>query len=453
MADAGATPQSRALVSQSQQRPAADSPSQEDVQFMRDAEANETAIRELQFQLGRVEDLRRAAVKETSLVREIKSINALTQRKVDAGGAGGGAVVAAGSSPAAGAGGQRPNQLPLTAETRAQIIALEDEMRNETRRTAELQEEAKLTHSQIDKLEREIAAVDAQLAVAERATGRPRTGGVTYHEANLENVIGRLKAGLAKLDEEQRTTFSTTTKLTRQIDDLGAELEAMSEVDRLLAEAQHTHVIKTREHELLLEEVNRQERIAAKKEKHIASYSAEKDVALFKRLETDKKMLHVEQQKAHEARRIAARAVEVNAVALRRLEAQLGGIAQTLALVFVHQQDVHDGQRAPAPHAVPIRDFEEVQRALEDCRRQIAGKDAQIEAVDAEIEALERKVDIVQVAQQSRQSAAYLGFRQLCKERDELRSHLAATDAEFRGERQRLEQENELLERHTHFRE
>lgn len=412
--------------------------------FIREAEENEKTIRELQFQLGRIEDQRRQAVKETNLVREIKSINMLTQRKVDA------TVAETGDDSAASLKSpvKRKNQLPLTEETKARIIGLEDAMRIETNKTLQLQEESRLVASQVEKLEKEIAAVDGQLTVAEKQTGRPRTGGTSYHEVNLENVIGRLKASLAKLDEEQRTKFSVTTKLTKQIDELGAELEAMSEVDRLLVEAQQTLTLKTREHELLGEEVNRQNRIAQKKEKHITTFSLDKDISEFRTLEQNKKMLHVELQKAHEARRIAARAVEVNAVALRRIEAQLGGISQALALVFAQENEsVTSEQRAP--HPVPIRQFDDVRQSIEDCRRAIGLKDRQLEGIDAEVEALERKVDILQQAQQSKQSSAYLGFRQLVKERDALQQHLDVTLVEFRAEQRRLAQENELLERQT----
>jgi hypothetical protein len=433
---------------------------EEDRAFVKKAEQNESTIRQLQFQLGRVEEMRRAAVKETNLVREIRSINALTERKVVEAAAkkqGDGdddnnnndGVVAA-SSAAATPIPKRKNQLPLTDETRARIIALEDQMVIENRRTQELRAESTLVASQVEKVEKEIAAIDGQLTVAEKATGRDRSGGVAYHEANLENVIGRLKASLAKLDNEQRTTFSVTSKLTQQIDELGAELEAMSEVDRLLAESNQTLLLKTREHEMLLEEVSRQNRIANKKEKAITTFSVEKDIAEFKRLENDKRMLHVELQKSQDSRRISSRAIEVNAVALRRVEAQLSGIANALAMVFEEaaRDVVASGQRAPL-HPVPIRDFEDVQHSLDETRKSIAVKDKQIDEIDAEIEALERKVDILQVAQQSKQSQAYLGYRQLVRERDELRSHLYQTDVEFKGAKQRLAQENEMLERHT----
>ena len=424
--------------------------SEEERAFVKQAEENEQTIREIQFQLGRIEEERRAAVKETNLVREIRSINALTQRKVEnvngndeEGGAG---------ASSAGTPMKRKNQLPLTEETRARIIALEDQMAMESRRTHELKEESKLVASQLDKVEKEIAAVDGQLTVAEKATGRDRTGGVAYHESNLENVIGQLKASLAKLDNEQRTTFSITTKLTQQIDELGAELEAMSEVDRLLAEGKEMLLLKTREADLLNEQINRTNRISHKKEKAITSFSVEKDLAEFKRLENDKRMLHVEFQKAQDARRVSSRAIEVNAVALRRVEAQLSGIANALSMVFeeaARDTEMPSGQRAPL-HPVPIRDFEEVQQALDDTRKQIKQKDFYIEDVDMQIEGLERKVDILQVAQQSKQSQAYLGYRQLVRERDELQNHLAQTDVEFKGARQRLAQENEMLERHAH---
>lgn len=418
--------------------------SEEERAFVKQAEENEQRIREIQFQLGRVEEARRAAVKETNLVREIRSINSLTQRKVEQ-------QQQSQDENQAAATTKRKNQLPLTDETRARIIALEDQMAMESRRSFELNEEAKLVLSQVDKVEKEIAQVDGQLIVAEKATGRDRTGGVAYHESNLENVIGRLKASLAKLDNEQRTTFSITTKLTQQIDELGNELEAMSEVDRLLAESKEMLTLKSRECDLLNEQINRQNRISLKKEKAITSFSIDKDIAEFKRLENDKRMLHVEFQKAQDARRVSSRAIEVNAVALRRVEAQLSGIANALSMVFeeaARDTDMPSGQRAPL-HPVPIRDFEDVQKALDDTRKQIKQKDYYIEDVDMQIEGLERKVDILQVAQQSKQSQAYLGYRQLVRERDELQNHLQQTDVEFKGARQRLAQENELLEKHV----
>ena len=77
-------------------------------------------------------------------------------------------------------------------------------------------------------------------------------------------------------------------------------------------------------------------------------------------------------------------------------------------------------------------------------------KDFFIQDVDMQSEGLERKVDILQGAQQSKQSQAYLGYRQLVRERDELQNHLSQTEVEFKGARQRLAQENEMLERHSH---
>src|SRR3989338_4098763 len=70
--------QSRALVAQGEPEY-----SEEDREYIKRAEENEETIRRLQLQLGRIEEMRRAAVKETNLVREIKTINALTQRKVE----------------------------------------------------------------------------------------------------------------------------------------------------------------------------------------------------------------------------------------------------------------------------------------------------------------------------------------------------------------------------------
>jgi hypothetical protein len=342
--------------------------------------------------------------------------------------------------------------MKLSQENLDRILALENAMKLETKRTQELQAAATRVATSRDAIEAEVARIDAELTAAEEATGRSRTS-ATEHAPLLENVTGAAKARLAALDVEQRTTYVTTTKLTQHIEALGRELEAYGEVERLAEEARGILAAKTLEHEQLVEEVARQHRTAAKKERQITHTNPERFAAEFKTLEADKRAAHAELLRHHETVRVASRAVEANAEVIARVERSLDEVAGLLAAAFRSNSatgdavvDADTGALVPAERrAVPVAEFDAARREMDALRAALATKDQTLEDLDVAVEALERKVQILGSTCLSRRLTELLEYRGSHRRRDELRACMDRSDRIFATERQRLLQENEML--------
>jgi myosin heavy subunit len=383
---------------------------------------NQRSIKVLQAEVMRRELNVQRAVEEQKLLQELQTLDEMTLHKIERND------------------GRRKNRMALSADSLARIVELQDAIKLASVEEERLQSEEKRIIKDAEMVEAAIADVDRQLTTTIENTGYDGRGGRPYEA--LENVYRRHQIELAGLEQEQSTIKATMTKLTTQIEDLTAQLEAVKTVEQELVKAQEHLLDVTSQFEANTDSFASLKRILAKKEKMLTEIDHKDLMKDFKKLEGDKRVLHSDLSKQVELLRVNQRAILANDDRIRKLEARLLELERVLPGLF--EQIDRDGLSIGKPPEVPETDlvsiglFKDAVNDLQQQRTILADRDDRLELCDAQIEAHERKIDIMHAAQESQTAKAANEISELDRERLRLEEHVDQIAREFSAERKRL---------------
>ncbi|ORC89298.1 uncharacterized protein TM35_000133020 [Trypanosoma theileri] len=394
-------------------------------------EQRRSQVRNLELQVLRKEAELRRIKEEQLLLKELHSVNELTLRKRQE------------------QENMESNQrLKISQESLEEVIALENEIKNENKRTAELQEMANTTSRQMEEVEKGIEDISNRLALVKQATGWDKPGINSNDGSLLTNEWMMRKKNLTALHEEQQTVKGLTTLLDERIETLTKELEMQGKKAEELDAAQETLRQKNAHYENLLDQLKSMERLTKKKERLLdASHNRENDdYKTLKLLEGDKKVLYGTLSKFRQTNVANTRSIISLEVRLRELETKLEAVNLFLQQVFADVEEEAPMENVPENAVeVPLKQFEELCHELELSRETLIQRDDQLSAHDAKVEQLEQKTTILRNAIASRATSAQLQVKSKEKEFETLMSHVDYMKAEFDEEYAKLSKENNLL--------
>ncbi|KAF8275448.1 hypothetical protein TcG_08586 [Trypanosoma cruzi] len=396
-------------------------------------EQRRSQARNLELQVARKEAELRRAKEEQALLKELRMVNEVTlrkkQQKDDA---------------------HDNTRLKISLESLTQVISLEDEIKNENRRTAELQDSANVITRQMEDVEKGIENVVSRLALVRQVTGRDgRENALLSGPATTSEWIMR-KKNLTALHEEQNTMKALSALLSERIEAINKEMEEQSQKAEQLAAAKQSLVETNKEYDALLEEMKSMERLIKKKERLLDASTAKEsdDYKKIKQLEGDKKVLYGTLSKFRETNVNNSKSILSLEVRLRQLETKLEAVNLFLQHVFAQVEEEEETLENIPEDAteVPLQQFEELCRELELSRETLVQRDDQLNAHDAKVEQLGRKTFVLQNAIASRATSAQLQVKGKEKEFETLMSHVDYMKAEFDEEYKKLSRENAMLQ-------
>ncbi|KAG5478385.1 hypothetical protein GH5_05320 [Leishmania sp. Ghana 2012 LV757] len=392
-------------------------------------ERRRSEARNLELRVSRKEAELQRAKEEQALLKEMRTMNEMIIRKKERQRSEG---VASG--------------LKISPESLAELKALEDELKLENRKTAELQSAADVTSRQMEEVERSLEHTDKELVEAKRSTGWDVDRNSARTETAVESEFKEKKRQLSLLASEQRTLTEMSERLKQQAEELEAKVDAAEEMDNRFAEAEEElRQANTRLKELQ-EQLKSNVRINKKTERVLTAASKQNKYKSIRQLEEDKKVLHNNLCKLRETNVGNSKSILSLEVRLRQLETRLEAINGFLREVFAEVEDDEPMDDVPEGSAeVPLAQFEELSAALELSRETVAQRDDQLEEHDCKVEQLERKVMILQNAIASREVSSQVQARGRDKEQRVLYSTYSRRRSQLQIERAQLAVENTML--------
>ncbi|RNF00804.1 hypothetical protein TraAM80_07388 [Trypanosoma rangeli] len=395
-------------------------------------EQRRSQARNLELQVARKGAELQRAKEEQALLKELRTVNEVTLRK---------------KQQRDGTEDWRP--LKISAESLAEVIALEDEIKEENRRTTELKESANTISRQMESVEHGIENVLSRMALVKDVArwNREETGALGGAVATNEWILR--KRSLTALNEEQKKVKALSALLSERIEAINKEMEEHEQKQEQLAVAQRDLVEANDKYGKLIEELKSAERLIKKKERMLdANVNKEcNEYKKVKQLDGDKKVLYGTLSKFRESNVNNSKSILSLEVRLRQLETKLEAVNLFVQQVFaqVEEEELMDDIPEDATE-VSLEQFEEICRDVELARETLIQRENQLNAHDAKVEQLGRKMLILQNAIASRATSAQLQIKGNEKEFETLISHVDYMKAEFDEEYKKLSQENAMLQ-------
>lgn len=387
-------------------------------------------IKGLELQLMRKEAEVRRASEEHTLRKELHTINQLSQRKQSAND------------------GVQQGRLLINEESVAQLIALENSIKLENKKTQELEHQADLTADKLNEVEDHIIHRSQQLVQMKDATGWERDHCAARGYVNPVNSYRDRQRVIAELEEKQHTLKLVSDKCMLKLEALTTEIEHHATVE------QEADLARARMKELnaffeeLTEKKKSLQRLLYKKEKILKDTESKDDQKAIRMLEGEKRVLHNELAKNRELTTNNSKSILAQEVRLRQLELRLVAVNQFLKQILpgLGDDDVAlPEDMDPNASEVPVDRFDALQRELAISRHTVVQRDSQLEALDAKVEQLERKVNILHCAIVARTNTATQEAQEMEKEYSVISIHLDYMRSEFEQEQRKLLVENEEL--------
>ncbi|KPI85494.1 hypothetical protein ABL78_5455 [Leptomonas seymouri] len=385
--------------------------------------------RTLELQVSRKEAELQRAKEEQALLTEMRTVNKMIIEKKERQQSDGAA-----------------KGLKISIESLAELKELEDALKLENRKTAELQLAADVTSRQMEEVARSLDQKERQLAEARRSTGWDKDRNSARTEVAMKSECREKKKLLTSLTAERRVLTELTERLKLQVEELQEKATASEELDERFAEAEEELRQLNTMHKELEEQVKSNERIQKKTERVMTVANNEDVYKAVRQLDGDKKVLHNNLSKLRETNVSNSKSILSLEVRLRQLETRLESVNVFLQEVFAEVEDDEPMEDVPeGVTEVPLVRFEELSAALELSRETVAQRDAQLDEHDAKIEQLERKIMILQNAVASRQVSSQMQSRAREKEQRGLHKTHAQRRAQLQMEREQLAVENAAL--------
>ncbi|KAG5504324.1 hypothetical protein JKF63_04769 [Porcisia hertigi] len=336
--------------------------------------------------------------------------------------------------------------LKISTESLAELRALEDALRLENQKTAELQSAAEVTSHQMERVERSLEHTEKQVVEAKRSTGWDVDRNSARTESAIESEFKGKKVHISSLAAEQRTLTELSERLKQQVEELQAKIEAAGELDDRFAEAEEELRQADLRYRELEEQLKSNERIQKKTERVLAVADTQDKYKCIRELEGEKKVLHNNLSKLRETNVSNSKSILSLEVRLRQLETRLEAVNVFLRDVFAEVEDDEPMEDVPEGTAeVPLAQFEELIAALELSRETVTQRDHQLDEHDCKIEQLDRKVLILHNAIASRECFARVQSRGREKQQRELYSNHTQRRSQLQRERDQLAMEGAFL--------
>ncbi|KAG5478597.1 hypothetical protein LSCM1_05999 [Leishmania martiniquensis] len=392
-------------------------------------ERRRSEARSLELRVSRKEAELQRAKEEQALLKEMRTMNEMIIRKKE----------------------KQRNEgvvsgVKISLELLAELRALEDELKLENRKTADLQRAADITSRQMEEVERSLEETDKQLVEAKRSTGWDVDRNSARTEAAMESEFKEKKRQLSLLASEQRALSETSERLKRQIEELQAKADAAEEIETRCAEAEEELRQANTRYKELEEQVKSNLRIHKKTERVLSGTDRQNKSKSIRQLEEDKKVLHSNLCKLRETNVGNSKSILSLEVRLRQLETRLEAANGFLREVFAEVEDdepMDDVSEGSA--TVPLSQFEALSAALELSRETVAQRDDQLEEHDCKVEQLERKVMILQNAIASREVSSQVQTRGRDKQQRVLYSNHSRRRSQLQIELSQLAMQNKML--------
>lgn len=400
---------------------------QSDVQGLTaELENKNKELKDLELKFQEKEAEVRRAREELSLMKELETINQLALRKSKS---------------------ESGSKLKVSDDTLQQIIALEDRIKQSDKKTEELKKSGATVQAQILRTRASVEKVQDNIDHIKDVTGWERHNYAARGYSNEANRFKQHQKNLAELEDKQRTVKDVTTGLTKKIEELSAELEALNGIDEEIEKAKAMLLQTQSEKNRIDEETKSVQRIHFRKEKLAAKAPSQDDYKSIKQLEGDKRVLHTELMKTIESKKANERSIQAQDQRMRHIEARLEAIADFLRAAFEGEEDSQDHREGVEEGAtsVPLAMFEEIQNSLVKARKVIVLHDEKLDKLDADIEINEKKSTVLQHAIVAR--TAHAARENQDKERGRLNwaDQMESMQQEFEVEYERLTQENDEL--------
>lgn len=389
------------------------------------AKCEELKDAEARFQEKEAE-LRRAR-EELSLMKELETINqlALRKSKADTGGA----------------------KLKVSDDTLQQIIGLEDRIKQADKKTQELRKKGDTVQEQLERAEFSIESTTGRVNTIKDVTGWERHNYAARGFSNEANRFKQHQKNLQALEERQSTVKSVNADLTRKIESLTDELEALKPIDEEIVTAKAMLAQKQSEKLRVDDEMKSVQRIHYRKEKLASKSAVQDDYKAIKQIEGDKRVLHTELMKTIESKRGNEKSIQAQDYRMCQIEARLNSIAGFLHAAFKDEEDSHEHREGveEGATAVPLPMFEDIQNNLVKARKVIALHDEKLDKLDADIELNEKKSTVLQHAIVARTAHAARENQEKERGRSNWADQMEGMQQEFEVEYERLTQENDDL--------
>ncbi|EPY18869.1 hypothetical protein STCU_09733 [Strigomonas culicis] len=347
-------------------------------------ERKKSEARTLELQVTRKEAELRRAKEEQELLNELRTVNDMILSKKKAG---------------SGSEGRVASGIKISPESLAELRALEDELKIETKKTEDLQTTSNVISHQLEEVERGLEKQSTQLAIVKRSTAWEKDTRAYKVSSALASEFYEKRRTLEALHEEQRTVKEHTDRLTKEIEELSHHLDKQATVDERIAEAEEQLRKQEEEYQDMFEKVKSFERLRKKKERLLDQPRDDDKYKVVRRIEGDKKVLHNNLTSLRETNVSNSKSIVSLEVRLRQLETRLEAVNLFLKQVFAEVEDDEPIEGVPeGATEVPLTQFEELIRELEVSRDTVLQRDNQLNSHDAKVEQLEQKIDILQNA-------------------------------------------------------
>lgn len=394
----------------------------------------------LELKVTRKEAELRRAREEQTLLKELKTMNDMIVKKKER----------KEEEEGGGDRGAAPG-LRISDDSLVELRALNDALKLENKRTAELQSQADTISKQIEDVERSLETKAMRLAEVKRATNFDVDANkAASHSATLNEVMEK-KRILTALHEEQATVLDHSERLTKEIEEIARILESQEQTEQRRQEATESLAEYTRQHAELLEQIKSYERLRKKKERLLQQEPKGDPYAAVRRIEGDKRVLHNNLSSLRETSVSHSKSILSLEVRLRQLETRLEAVDLFLKQVFAEVENDEPMQGVERGDTeVPLALFEDLRKALEISRRTVQQRDGQLLESDAAVEQLERKMAVLNAAIASRTLSSQLQSNSKEKQFETLMEHSNKIKKEYEEERDRLLAENEELKAQLH---
>ncbi|KAK7198368.1 hypothetical protein NESM_000795900 [Novymonas esmeraldas] len=392
-------------------------------------ERRRSEARNLELRVSRKEAELQRAKEEQTLLKEMRTMNEMIIRKKERQRSDGAA-----------------SGLKISLESLGELKALEDALRIENGKTAELQSTGEITSRQMEEVERTLEHTEKQLVEAKRSTGWDADRNSARTETAVESEFKQKKMQLTSLAAEQRTLAELSDRLKQQAEELQAKIDAAAEMDDRFAEAQEELRQSNTRFAEVEEQVRSNERIQRKTERVLTVAAPQDKYKSIRQLEGDKKVLHNNLSKLRETNVSNSKSILSLEVRLRQLETRLEAVNGFLRDVFAEVEDDEAMDGVPEGSTeVPLAQFEELSAALELSRETVTQRDNQLDDHDCKIEQLERKVMILQSAIASRGASSQVQVRGRNKQQRDMYNTHSRRRSQLQREHDQLVVENTML--------
>lgn len=388
--------------------------------------------RTLELTLIRREAELRRAREERALMDELQTVNRMALRKMNA------------ADP-----DSKHKRLSISDENLARIVALEDAIKQEDKKTRELKREAALIERNTKVADDAIAKKESLIAVVKDVTGYEQSIHLGHGYADSENRFHARQIHLAELESQQQTLKNETLKLTKRLEELSADLEKRKSIEEEIFKSQAILKAKGDELHELQDDVAEKERLLFRKDKLLQKESGVDEHKRLKLLEGEKRVLQAELQKNMELVRVGEKTLLAEHIRLQQLKNRIQAVSSALVEIFgkttdskEHRPDVPEGATE-----VPVARFEEFHQEILNARFTLAERDDQLEELDRSLEKLESNIEIMQNAKVSRTAIAAQEYDELEYEKRCLEEHIKKIDGDFADEEQKLKEEKAALEK------